>query len=311
MAGQHTDKPFRPMLAFDAPIEHYIGKLRTQSLWASPKMDGIRALVINGQLRSRSMKLIPNRFTQAKFAIPENEGLDGELVVGEPFGDKVFARTSSGVMSHDGQPDVRFIVFDDITQQGRSFSERLGSLDGRISKGLVIEKPVNWELTEQKQVSDAQELVDLEALSLEMGYEGLILKAPWANYKQGRSTLKEGIMGKLKRFKDGEAHIIGFIELFRNMNDPTQNERGYQVRSSAKAGQVPADTLGAFIVQDVVNEAWMFNVGSGMDAEFRSKVWRNQDEFLGKTICYKYLPIGTVDLPRHPTFKGMRHPIDM
>lgn len=68
---------FRPMLATDADL----GKLRFPLL-ASAKLDGVRAVVRDGVVYSRSNKPIPNAYVQQKFS--RFEHFDGELIVGDP-----------------------------------------------------------------------------------------------------------------------------------------------------------------------------------------------------------------------------------
>ena len=63
---------FKPMLA--SKLE---GTPRFP-VYASPKYDGIRALVINGVVVSRNMKPIPSKFVQENFS--KFEGFDGELM---------------------------------------------------------------------------------------------------------------------------------------------------------------------------------------------------------------------------------------
>ncbi|WP_258304948.1 hypothetical protein, partial [Escherichia coli] len=88
---------FRPNLA---------GKLNFEALdfdrfeyIADYKYDGVRAMVIDGQLVSRSLKPIPNKFTQALFGRSILNGLDGELLVGTPNSPTVFRDSMSGVMT--------------------------------------------------------------------------------------------------------------------------------------------------------------------------------------------------------------------
>ena len=68
---------FKPMLATDADLNN----LRFPLL-ASTKLDGVRAVVRDGVVYSRSNKPIPNQYVQRLFA--EYEHFDGELIVGEP-----------------------------------------------------------------------------------------------------------------------------------------------------------------------------------------------------------------------------------
>jgi len=103
----------RPMLAAKATDEELQALFKRGHLFLlSPKIDGIRALVVNGQLVSRTLKPIRNAHTQALFGRPELEGLDGELVVGNPWDKNLMQQTSSGLMSISGQPNVTFHVFD-------------------------------------------------------------------------------------------------------------------------------------------------------------------------------------------------------
>ena len=116
----------RPMLAAKATDEELQALFkRGHSFLLSPKIDGIRALVVNGQLVSRTLKPIRNYHTQALFGRPELEGLDGELVVGNPWDKNLMQQTSSGVMSYDGKPPVKFIVFDRWDGGSARYDERL------------------------------------------------------------------------------------------------------------------------------------------------------------------------------------------
>jgi len=143
---------------------------------------------------------------------------------------------------------------------------------------------------------------------IDEGYEGGILRSFKGKYKQGRSTLKEGYLLKLKRFLDDEAVVIGFEERMQNNNVKEVDERGYSKRSSKKAGLVGADTLGSLIVQ------WngvTFNVGSGFDDAQRKEVWQNKDKYLGKLVTFKYQELTEYNIPRFPTFKGFRSEDDV
>ncbi len=87
---------FRPMLASHCTDT---SKLKFPIL-VSKKLDGIRATVQGGRLLSRSLKPIANENVQARFAgLPE--GLDGELIVGDPCAPDAYRKTSSIVMSDD------------------------------------------------------------------------------------------------------------------------------------------------------------------------------------------------------------------
>lgn len=288
-------KPFRPMLATDTVLD----KLN-YSLLASPKLDGIRAVVRGGVVYSRSNKPIPNKHVQSLFS--KFEHYDGELIVGEPTAHDVYRQTTSGVMSVDGEPDVRFYVFDHIGAPASPYRHRAEQLSVPNKKSRLV-------LHEQKELFDLEQLLCYEHACLNEGYEGLILRAPNAPYKQGRSTVNEGYLLKLKRFQDAEAVVIGFEERMGNLNEATVSELGYTKRSSHKAGKSGRGDLGALVCRS--DDGVEFNIGTGFSDSERAAIWANRDQFLGQLAKYKFFPVGVKEAPRHPVFLSWRDRRDL
>jgi DNA ligase-1 len=188
------------------------------------------------------------------------------------------------------------------------FGERIDAIEESVNKIKHLFPIVH--LT-QWPINDLPHLEKLEESFVAEGFEGVILRWALSPYKLDRSTLKERYMLKLKRFSDSEAKIIGFEELLRNDNEATIDERGLTVRSSHKDNKRPGNTLGKLRVQDLTRPEWQFAVGSGFDSALRDQIWQNQDSFLHKVIKFKYLEVGTLDLPRHPVFIAFRHEDDL
>lgn len=285
---------FKPLLAAD----YDPAKLRFP-VWASYKLDGIRAVVRGGVVYSRSNKPIPNVHVQAKFKHLEHH--DGELIVGDPTSKTCFRDTSSIVMAQDKPvDDVTLHVFDHVEHPEMAYVKRRRFL--RKSSGvhtLVTHTPIN----------SLAELTKFEALALDMGYEGLIVRDPLAPYKYGRSTVNEGILLKVKSFQDAEAVVVGFEERMRNENEATTNELGRTARSSHKAGKVGRGDLGALIVRRP--DGLEFAIGTGFTDAERLDIWTNRDAWMGKLIKYKFFPVGGYDAPRHPVFLGVRDERDV
>jgi len=292
----------QPMLAAKTPDDLSVLKF---PLLLSPKLDGIRATCTDQGLVSRTVKPIPSAFARRMFG-PNTGcmGMDGELISGDPKAQGVFSRSTSAVMTHNCEDPLTFYVFDDY-RSNKPYEDRLLNLDREIA---WLESP-NIRLVEQIQVDDVEELLDWEKFYLELGYEGVMVRDPLGRYKQGRSTVREGILIKIKRTLDAEARIIGFEELMHNENEAFLDERGYTKRSTEKAGKVPGDTLGALIVKDCKTGV-EFNIGSGFDATLRKQIWDSKHRFEDRIVVYKYLPYGEKDKPRHPIFKGFRDIID-
>lgn len=301
--GRPLSKPFRPMLAAEADLS----KLRFP-LIASPKLDGVRALVKDGVVLSRSLKPIPNKHVQKLFGRPELEGLDGELIVGSPTDPQCFQNTSGAVRRAEGEPDVTFYIFD-YHDMGSPYYQRHASLFHpdihREGSGVVLHLG--------EKMPGPGSLALYEEWALEQGYEGLILRDPNSPYKFGRSTVKEGYLLKLKRFKDSEARVLAVEELTHNANEATTNELGRTERSSHKANQVPMGTMGALHVEDL-HTGQRFRIGTGFTQEQRAWWWKYRDQLTGDTnsfVKYKFFPVGVKELPRHPAYLGLRDPFDM
>lgn len=281
----------KPMLACAANL-----KALKFPVLASPKLDGVRALVRDGVVLSRSLKPIPNRHVQLMFGRHELEGLDGELILGDPTHPEAYRRTVSAIMSIEGDPDVDFHVFD---RWDRDYPYN----EVALSYGLTI--PVC-----STPIHNMEELEEYEVALLDKGYEGVMLRDPQSPYKFGRSTAKEGYLLKLKRFADSEAEIIGFEELMHNQNEATLNETGHLERSTKQVGLLHADTLGALIVRDI-HSGVEFKIGTGFTAAERQKFWNLRATIRGALVKYLYFPTGSKVKPRFPSFQGFRHQIDL
>lgn len=289
-------KGFKPMLA--APVTDI--ELLNYPVLASPKLDGIRCVVIDGVAYSRSLKPIPNEEIQAFFASGEYDGFDGELIAGPHNAPDVFNRSTRFVMKRDARDDWAFYVFDWI--QGGITIERMGLVESLEWSPHV--RPVI-----QTTVGDVEVLRKYERVSLSQGFEGVMIRSMGGEYKHGRSTLKEALLLKLKRFSDDEALIIGVECLMRNGNAAETNALGYTERSSAADGLIPMDALGALIVRRA--DGVEFKIGSGFTESQRYNLWQNQDEIIGKMVTYKHFEVGAKDKPRFPIFKGFRDEKDI
>lgn len=274
---------------------------------ASCKLDGIRALAMDGRAMSRSQKPLPNRFVQAWFSTHRDalEGLDGELIVGDPTAKDAYNATVSAIMAEDGEPDFAFHVFD-YWNLDAPYVRRLLRLNAEIAgHPRVCVLPARL-------IRTADELDAYEAGALEAGYEGVMLRDPQGPYKQGRSSVREGLLLKLKRHSDAEARVVGFEEEMENRNEKVRNELGLSRRSSHQDNKVGKDTLGALVVEGLTAFPGVrFNIGTGLTAQQRARMWRERDALLGRVARFKFFPIGCKDAPRHPVFAGWRDPIDM
>lgn len=277
--------------------------------YASWKIDGIRGMVNKGILRSRKNLAIPNSWIRHSLAHLPN-GPDGELVTFT--GDKMddFHTVQSKVMSEDGAPDFKFMLFD-FCQDGyewMEFEERLQLLKQKFTTGMRLD------IIPQILVSNHIELENFEEDALVRGYEGVCIKSPTGSYKtsgkDNRSTPKENYLGKLKRFTEGEAICTGVEPLWHNENEATTDETGHAKRSTHMDGLVVDHTMvGALICVDVATNA-QFKIGSGFTEAQRRELMLNKP--INKLITYKHQKYGAKQggKPRIPIFRGVRLDID-
>jgi len=272
----------------------------------TPKLDGIRALKVNGKLVSRNFKPIPNKYVRSCIEEYFPDGVDGELIVE----DSTFQATTSAVMRESGEPSVVYYVFDYVTTEFGlldTYKNRCVNLVTLHSKGI----PFNlYNLILPVMIRDEKELLEFEKKCLADGHEGVMLRTPEGPYKCGRSTVREGYLLKLKRFSDDEATILGVEERMHNTNEAKKDKFGRTERSSHKANMVPTNMLGAFRVQSkkFKNE---FSIGTGLTEAQRIDLWKNKDTLIGKLIKFKYQASGVKDVPRFPVFLGFRDEGDL
>ena len=294
---------FKPMLA-----AAYDPAKLIYPCFASPKLDGIRASVVDGRLLSRSLKPIPNKHVSSLLSCLVLNGFDGELIAGSPTAPNAMQEATSFFMSHDKVQDFTYFVFD-LHNSSERFTERLDALHTQM---IRMEHPAEFTiaLLPQTLIYNDEQLAVYEAETVGAGYEGVILRRPDAFYKYGRATAKGGELTKVKRFTDSEARIIGFEEQMHNANEATTNELGRTKRSSHQENKHGKGTLGALIVRELMSGI-EFNVGTGMNDALRSEVWANRDAYEGRIVKYKSFEVGVKEKPRHPVFLSFRDARDM
>jgi DNA ligase-1 len=288
-------------------------KVLTFPLLGSPKIDGIRALIVDGVVQSRSGKPIPCPTVQRLLGRPELEGLDGELAVGPTYAKDLMQRTMSGVMSKsEMEPEelmsFSFNVFDKWDAAGR-YDARLSAAMTQVAlAGIACVRSIS-----HVECKTQPDVLEFEAACLGSGYEGIMLNRPDSAYKNGRAgkTAKSELI-KVKRFTDDEAIVVGATEMMHNDNEAFTDELGRTKRSTAKEGKRPAGVLGAFRLRAVTGRfAGVEFDCSGFTAEQRKAYWADRDAWLGALVKFKHFDItGAVDAPRIPIFLGKRSPLD-
>lgn len=302
----------KPMLAKAAPAD--LSTLR-YPLIVQPKFDGIRALIVDGVVQSRSGKPIPNAEIQAALGRPEFNGLDGELCVGPTTAGDLMQRTTEFVMSSSKTGAAWTYQMFDVWDTADDYAQRWDDAT-RLRWPAFI--GTRFHVVQSAWVHSSAEVAVAESSFVQAGYEGAILRDPRAAYKHGRSGSK-GPLLKLKRFIDFEAEVIGVEELMSNQNERKRDAFGRTDRSTAKAGMVPAGVLGKLVCRTA--DGVEFGCGTGFTAEQRTLLWHQHQSqgtpgewgypLIGRIAKIKSFPVGVKDAPRFPVFLGFRDPLDM
>ncbi len=283
----------------------------------SVKMDGWRAYNSSRVLFTRSNKPVPNAFTQLRLNAQAFHGLDGELCAGNPWDANLMQQSQSAFSAEHGEPEFTWQVFDifnlDLPYEAR-YALLKGALTGTLDIGRKDFADFAWNsgirLVDQKILLNMQELEAFEEESLIKGYEGIMLRDPQGKYKQGKSTVREGGLLKVKRYTDSEMVANGMEEQQYNGNEAFTDELGRTKRSSAQAGKVGKDTLGVLVGTDVVTGQTV-RLGTGFTDEQRLWIWRNWNKVSGTLSTYKHFAHGVKDGIRHGVWKSFRSRLDM
>lgn len=284
---------FTPMLAC-APGPRGITEF---PVLATPKIDGIRAVMVDGALSSRTLKPIPNAFVRSALESVLPDGCDGELMYGTTF-----QECTSAVMTRDGpRSGFTYYAFDIVPDRVLSrlspYADRVEHLahlfrqPDRLNSLKAIAHVLTVVVLQPVPVKTMAALDLYESRMLAEGFEGIMVRRPGGRYKFGRSTAKEGLMLKVKRFEDAEAKVLDTEELIH------------------ATGTVASKLLGALVV--VRPDGVQFNIGSGFSAEQRKDLWKKRRSLVGLSVKYKFFPIGVKEAPRFPTFLGFRDKEDM
>lgn len=282
-------------------------------LGAQVKIDGVRGLTTEGKLTGRSLKAFKNKYTNQFFNQPEYMRLDGEFAAEDERHPALCRLTTSALNSIEGQPFLLWHVFDYLTENTvkRKYIDRYAMMVDYVfemqSKGLCG----HLRVVPMQVCHDLEQLLVADARNLDQGYEGTIIRDLGGLHKEGRSTVREGGLLRIKRFTEEEAVVLEIVEGRVNKNEEQTNELGRTFRTSHQENQVPNGQVGSLICTDIKTQKRITVSAGAMPHSLRIHYFNNPALLLGQTIKYKFFPHGEKDLPRFPTFQSLRAEEDM
>ena len=301
-------KTFKPQLAPNEKVD-----LTTLSypLLASTKLDGIRCILKEGEILSRSLKQIQNKQLRErleplrKFSEDNHVIFDGEIYSPKLNFQQITHFTMTQDLGDEELPDhLRFYCFDMLDCFNDPFELRNDKMEALIGLYNQIAYPV-----EQREVDSAEEIETYFEEVLSQGYEGLILRDPESLYKCGRFTVREGGMFKCKPVLDFDGKITGVVQSTEVDEDVEKktNELGRSVTSKKIGERHTIEKASAFWVD---YEGKPLKAVLAMTNEEKIEVWKNKEKYIGQWITYKGMLVGAKDVPRHPVFLRFREPKD-
>ena len=278
------------------------------------KIDGVRAMNLDGNLVARTLKPHNNKYITNKYSQEQYKGLDGEMYLTElgPRHPDICRETSSALRREHGEPNITWGVFDYITEEtiNLPYEDRLFILEKKVDS---LCDP-NIKVVPSVVIHNMSEFEELDNHALDLGYEGSMLKSIKAKYKQGRSD-KQMQSWRIKRFIQEECLVTSIEEGNSNQNEAKINELGHTERSSHQENMQPNGQVGkihATLLKDVkdpvtgkilITKGTNIIVGPGeMSLRDRLYIFENQDVILNKVIVFKMFPKGIKDKPRFPTY---------
>jgi hypothetical protein len=280
-----------------------------------PKIDGVRGLTLRGQLTGRSLKTHANLHVTKHFSQLVYSGLDGEMAAAQETHPELCRLTSSALSTVKNEPFILWHVFDLINDRtfNQPYEYRYHALAQHLFR-ILQNDPVSHNylrIVPSYICRNLEEVLYYDALWLAAGYEGSIIRGPQCLYKQGRSTVNEGGLLRIKRFIQEEAIVLRVEEGQINDNEATVNELGQTSRSTHKENMTPNGMVGRLICEDVKTKK-IITVAPGRMTHDERRAWFAKPSLIvGQMIKYKHFLVGVKDKPRFPTFQCIRMASDI
>ena len=310
----------KPQLAADAVISSVQYPTILQ-----PKIDGVRALNINGTLTGRSLDPFKGFGITEYWSKPEFQYLDGEMTLGADAAssERLCSLTTGALGAFKGvtsMADVYLHCFDWLAEPNLPYFQRYEMLKAYVEK---LDHP-RVKLVPLHIANNREELDALIARFFDEGYEGAIIRNLDAPAKEGRpSKVKQELM-RVKGWMDSEMLVTGFTEGQTNTNEAKTNTLGRTERSSAKDGMVPNGMVGSIhgtMIGDCFHpitgeklfaDGLPITIGTGTmtDAELLD-YFKHPEKLVGHPAKFKHLAHGTKTLPRMGNYISHRLKEDM
>lgn len=286
------------------------------SVIAQPKLDGVWVQIVPDYVElssktdkrlgnsvvtravTRSGLYVPNAWVRAQLdKLPA--GLQGELVVASSSasGEASFAESMSGIASRSGEPNVKFVVFNYVSDGSAEYLALPYSLR-LLDAQRLLDEPIA-ELIASTVVTSAAQLEQEFNRLVDLGYEGACVTFSAAPYYEGRCNRKNPYGIKLKNFVDAEFVIEAVIEEIYHDADRNRKQcpeligtgKGFAASFQCKPQPQFTDS---------------FRAPLACTEAVARQYWAHRDSIIGQKCVVRWLDCGTVTRPRLPVCTGVR-----
>lgn len=297
---------------------HLNNTLDFSDYYMSPKLDGVRAIIKEGEIYSASLTPLPNKQLRIFFKeIIEYTKNNPHLIFeGELYSYKLtFGEIISVCMSNNKliDPESSFYLhlFDlfDTKNPFATAKERFIQITKNFG-GWEYTFPNVLELPHQL-ACDLRTLDRAYKNQVNAKGEGLILVKKDSRYKHGRVTLAEATVFKLKKWETFDAQIIEVVQATKvdSTAEIKVNHLGYAQTSKKIGDRIPIPSAAGFKVRYQDSEVVVSL--TSVPQMHRTVYWTDRDLYIGRTIEYKGMLVGSKSVPRHPTFVRFREDKDI
>lgn len=278
-----TPQNYRPMIA----MRWELGCPLNFPLLVSPKLDGIRCIIRNGQAINVKGKPFKNQELQkwAKQHSEVLEGLEGELCSSSLEKREFVSRLRSA----DGISDFEFLVYDNLNYAAQPYG---------IRRMFIVENqnqlPTRARIYPAVMLKDYMELAAYQTVQLSREAEGVVLRDPLAPYLFGTCNKHEPYVQEIRRHLEGEAICIGFTEA---------TELRCRIRDSKRVKRlVSSKKLKSLTCQNADGKT--FEVRFDREDPTRKTWWKHRKHLLGKRITFSYQSTDESTMFKLPIFTG-------
>lgn len=239
------------------------------------KLNGIRAIYNNQEMRTRTKKLLRDLeyITNKLSHVPKNIYLDGELYIHGQSLQKI-NQVVSLLMNLDGDevPELKleYHIFDivNINKPILTFEERYkwiteNIIEDDIIKIVFTKKVVDWNVDQYHECLHEV---------LKLGYEGIMIRNSLSRYEIGTRTYN---LMKMKPVLDDEFKVTGIVITDKGKTD------------------------GAFIFECITSDNLKFNVTPSMTIQERKELVQSGEvnKYIGKKITVYYDELSDDNVP--------------